>query len=565
MPSPGASEKVLAAFGRLSHAYSLFIKDQPFGKSCRKCHAFYKSKNELFLGDIMLYPAINNDILSLLLWGFPKSKAVRAMMYHELFELLKRGKIEDFVSTLQKMDAAKLISSGTKRRLSVYKKQESSLSELCSIFVSEVCLSSGEPLMAASFAIQLLEMGTSLDRPSLELLILNLTLGSLLEPSFTAYTITKLIDLHGVDNVSFNVLLDALLCMLHEPHIPFYANYIYDNIKDKLLSHERYSEIALQVLRANMDKGNLCRATDIWKELQNYSPATMSNEAALLNSLLERLVDEDLGWAAEFSEDIPHDLQRHPKVIDTLLLVYGKSPDKQAEFAELSKCLEAPLSRRSLSSLFSSFLHQNNEEASDKLLKAIFKTPSGLSLHDFGALIEKLLRQNKVQQSVEMCFKNDVSVSKIGYIHVLEHYLYLPEAHGDREIFLKTFCRQFKKLSTLDPAYYLFTSKIFGYFTTKINNSLSRTLFIFKGLTALNKKESRFDFEKVLLPNQFNDFIVIDNHNRISCINAIYRQAIKQQDQVNIEWCLKELRSLGVPMSDILAHYLKVPSKELLA
>ncbi|QEL61565.1 hypothetical protein CJJ09_003712 [Candidozyma auris] len=139
---------------------------------------------------------------------------------------------------------------------------------------------------------------------------------------------------------------------------------------------------------------------------------------------------------------------------------------------------------------------KSKAEASDKLLKAIFKTPSGLSSHDFGALIEKLLRQNKVQQSVEMCFKNDVSVSKIGYIHVLEHYLYSSEAHSDREIFLKTFCRQFKKLPTSDPAYYLFTSKIFGYFTTKINNSLSRTLFISKGLTALNKKESRFDFEK---------------------------------------------------------------------
>lgn len=532
-------------------------------KSCNKCYEFYQQqKQTLFLADLLLYPGVNRDIIELLLLKFKDSTSMKAMIYQDLFDLLAQRKLDVFCDAINRMEDANLLHRDTAQKVSKINLDESlnpaNYGLLASAFVSEVSIS-GEPLMAASFAAQFLEMGVSLDMTTIDSLILNVSRVSTLDPALTTFTIKKLLIVYGHEKLSPKVLLNALICMLSEPHVPFYANNLYDTIKGPLKHEKDLPSVMVKLIGANINKGHLLRAADIWNDLLNISQETALKEIDLLDKLLKRLMEEDLNRASIFLESVPFEMKTDKRLIEITLSVLGRAEGKEKEFTSLSKQLAAPLSRKALSSLFVSFLYHNNEAASDKLLQAIFKTSSGLSALDFEALIVKLLKHDKFEKSISMCAANNITVSKLGLIRVLEYVL----QYGDleqRADFLKLFCRQMRKLKKSDPALHVFTKAVMRYLSSKVSNSISRTLYLSKAYTDSSKKDAEFNFKRQGLPELFNDLISIDDYNRISCLNVIYRQAIKEEDQVNISWCLKELRSLGVSVSDIFAHYL-IPEK----
>lgn len=522
-----------------------------------KCHNFYMKHELLLLEDLMPHPNINKDIISFLYLGFRDSKSMKAMIYQNLFDLLVRRKFSIFLDIMEQMNAVRLVNDTTMNRLknidSTAVVEDERLKLTAEAFLIEV-LSSSEPLIGASFAIQLLEGKVFLDPKVAEHLILALS-SSTTEPSFTAYTIHKFIKLYGHKNISPSAKLDAIDGMLKEPFVPFHANHLYDITKPLLPHNKHHASVLVNLINSNTIKGHLCGATDLWKDLLELFPETAMSEIKLIEKVALKLADEDIERAADFLDTVPAEVRRSPDLLATSISIIGKSQNRYDEFTDLSRHLTAPLSRRALSSLFSSFLCQNNESASDKMLKAIFKTASGLSPHDFEALIEKLLRNGKLQKSTEMCHSTDISVSKFGYIRVLEHILSNGKKNHE---FLDQFCRQFRKLKKTDPALHSFTTAIVRHFSKNLRNSLSRTLFISKAYKDAFYKLADFNFRKLDLPDKFNELILIDNQNRIACLNIIYRQAVNEQDQVNIKWCLEELKSLGVSLGDIIAHYLKI-------
>lgn len=551
------SQEAVSTFQRLSFTYKLFKGDELFRKACIKCHDFYMKHELLLLEDLMSHPKINKDILSFLYLGFKDSKSMKAMIYQNLFDLLVRRKFSVFLDVMEQMNAVRLVSDATMNKLknmnSAAIAEDEKLKLTAEAFLNEV-ISSGEPLIGASFAIQLLEGKVFLDSKVAEHLVLAFA-SSTTEPSFTAYTIHKLIKLYGHKNVSPSAKLDAINGMLKEPFVPFHANHLYDIARPLFPHNQHHASVLVNLIDSNTHKGHLFRATDLWKDLLEKFPETAMSEIKLIERLALKLADEDIERAADFLDTVPAEVRHSPDLLATSISVIGRSQNRYDEFTDLSRHLTAPLSRRALSSLFTSFLCQNNESASDKMLKAIFKTSSGLSPHDFEALIEKLLRHGKLEKSTEMCYNTDISVSKFGYIRVLEYVL----SHGKtNHEFLDQFCRQFRKLKKTDPALHSFTTAIVRHFSRNLKNSLSRTLFISKAYKDAFYKLAGFNFRKLDLPDKFNELILIDNQNRIACLNIIYRQAVNEQDQVNIKWCLDELRSLGVSLGDIIAHYLKI-------
>lgn len=552
-----SSQEAVSTFQRLSFAYKLFKGDELFRKACMKCHNFYMKHELLLLEDLMPHPNINKDILSFLYLGFRDSKSMKAMIYQNLFDLLVRRKFGVFLDIMEQMNAARLVSDQTMNRLknidSTAVAEDERLKLTAEAFLIEV-LSSSEPLIGASFAIQLLEGKVFLDPEVAERLILALS-SSTLEPSLTAYTIHKFIKLYGHKNISPSAKLDAIDGMLKEPFVPFHSNHLYDIAKPLLPHNKHHASVLVNLINSNTIKGHLVRATDLWKDLLEIFPETATSDIKLIERVALKLADEDIERAAEFLDTVPAEVRRSPDLLATSISIIGKSLNRYDEFTDLSRHLTAPLSRRALSSLFSSFLCQNNESASDKMLKAIFKTASGLSPHDFEALIEKLLRNGKLQKSTEMCYSTDINVSKFGYVRVLEYIL----CNGKKSHeFMEQFCRQFRKLKKTDPALHSFTTAIVRHFSKNLKNSLSRTLFITKAYKDAFYKLTDFNFRKLDLPDKFNELILIDNQNRIACLNIIYRQAVNEQDRVNIKWCLEELKSLGVSLGDIITHYLKI-------
>lgn len=554
----GSSQEAVSTYQRLSDIYKLFRNEKLFKKSSLKCYNIYKHQDLLLLKDVLSYPHINQDILSFLFLGFRQSKSMKALIYQNLFDLLLMRDFAVFFDTIQRMSSERLVSQkfvkSIQSVITSFMNKDDVFKQAAEQFIIEVG-SAGEPFIAASFAVQLLEGKVFLDSNVMERLVL--TLADLTsEPSFMAYTIHKLIKLYGHKNISTATKLGAINGMLKEPYIPFYANHLYDTIKPLMQGEKRLAPVLVNLISANTEKGHLCRTIDLWKDLRVSFPEVVATESSLIEKISLRMAEEDVERAAAFLETVPEEAKCNSGLLETSISIVGRCQNRYDEFTNLSKHLTAPLSRKALSSLFVSFLHQNNENASDKMLKAIFKTPTGLNSNDFDAIIRKLLRRGKLEKSLEMCYNTDVHISKLGYLRVLDHLLLQGDVNHNG--FCDHFCRQFKKLSNTDIALHTFTTTMFRHFSKRIKNSVSRTLYISKAYKDAFHKEAGFNFRRLDLPTKFNDLILIDDQNRIACLNIIYKQAISEQDQVNIKWCLDELKSLGVSLGDIIAHYLKI-------
>lgn len=554
----GSSQEAISTYLRLSDIYKLFRNEKLFKKSSLKCYNIYKHQDLLLLKDVLSYPHINQDILSFLFLGFRQSKSMKALIYQNLFDLLLMRDFAVFSDTIQRMSSERLVSQkfvkSIQSVITSFMNKDDVFKQAAEQFIIEVG-SAGEPFIAASFAVQLLEGKVFLHSNVMERLVL--TLADLTsEPSFMAYTIHKLIKLYGHKNISSATKLGAINGMLKEPYIPFYANHLYDTIKPLMQGEKLLAPVLVNLISANTEKGHLCRTIDLWKDLLVSFPEVAATESSLIEKISLRIAEEDVERAAAFLETVPEEAKCNSGLLETSISIVGRCQNRYDEFTNLSKHLTAPLSRKALSSLFVSFLHQNNENASDKMLKAIFKTPTGLNSNDFDAIIRKLLRRGKLEKSLEMCYNTDVHISKLGYLRVLDHLLL--QGDVDQNGFCDHFCRQFKKLSNTDIALHTFTTTMFRHFSKRIKNSVSRTLYISKAYKDAFHKEAGFNFRRLDLPTKFNDLILIDDQNRIACLNIIYKQAISEQDQVNIKWCLDELKSLGVSLGDIIAHYLKI-------
>lgn len=554
----GSSQEAVSTYQRLSDIYKLFRNEKLFKKSSLKCYNIYKHQDLLLLKDVLSYPHINQDILSFLFLGFRQSKSMKALIYQNLFDLLLMRDFAVFSDTIQRMSSERLVSQkfvkSIQSVITSFMNKDDVFKQAAEQFIIEVG-SAGEPFIAASFAVQLLEGKVFLHSNVMERLVL--TLADLTsEPSFMAYTIHKLIKLYGHKNISTATKLGAINGMLKEPYIPFYANHLYDTIKPLMQGEKLLAPVLVNLISANTEKGHLCRTIDLWKDLRVSFPEVAATESSLIEKISLRIAEEDVERAAAFLETVPEEAKCNSGLLETSISIVGRCQNRYDEFTNLSKHLTAPLSRKALSSLFISFLHQNNENASDKMLKAIFKTPTGLNSNDFDAIIRKLLRRGKLEKSLEMCYNTDVHISKLGYLRVLDHLLLQGDVNHNG--FCDHFCRQFKKLSNTDIALHTFTTTLFRHFSKRIKNSVSRTLYISKAYKDAFHKEAGFNFRRLDLPTKFNDLILIDDQNRIACLNIIYKQAISEQDQVNIKWCLDELKSLGVSLGDIIAHYLKI-------
>lgn len=546
---------------RLSYAKRALNEHRFFGKSCLKIHEYYRRQNALFVADLTSDTRSAYELSGLLKKGFRNSKAIRAMFYQGLLDLILQKKYGEFCYVIRRMYSDGLVSEYCIDQMPSIEKDDPSLKSLDdkipSVFIEEVCKTSGEPLLAASFALQLSEKESTVKLPTILQLIHTLASTIHLEPSFIAYTIMKLINLHGHEKIPIESLSEAVLLMTSEQHVPFHANYLYDLIFTKLSQHESFTDVTFKLIKANLLQGHLYRAQDLWSRLLASSQDIPEHGLILLKETLLKVHEEDQKKAVELLRAVPQQLQSQAIIIDTAITILGTSEDGKDDFARLSGMLKAPLSRTSLSSLLKSFLYQNNESASEKVLQAIFRTPSGLNSNDFEAIIETLLQREKLKESVGMCSKNKIQVSKLGYVRILDHLLNFSDMKLNQAYF-KLFCRQIQKLPKNDVASYRLTSTLIRFFSTRVRINTSKSLYLKFAYRNTSNEKPFFDFQKHGLPNKLNELILIDDHNRLSCLNKIFSQAVKEKDTANIYWCLSEFKSLGLSSSDIMKHYLNI-------
>lgn len=550
----------IPTFNRLKEAYQLFSSSKSFRYACNKTLDINLRRNTNLLEDLMRYPKINGDLIQFLVTHYAKLNSVRTMLLNDLFRLLQAGHFEYYYDFMSKMSRTNTIDVIAYREMNIVRQGEAPRGQeftrlACSLIMQAV--HSGEPLVAALFAMQLHQLNISIDAPSLRLMVSSLSVSNPTKIAYHSFTILKLLESFPNLVLPANDMFKAVRFMLADPSVPYHANMLYDRIAN-LKEHNGFVDVSHELIRANLEAGNVHRALDMWRKIDE------KENVVLARQMLERLAEEDPDKTIEFIEnDLPSDLHKHPALIDFLLALYGQNPAHLGRFENLTRQLKPPLLHSTLSLLFASFLSQNKENGAERILQTIFLTKNGLTHQDFAAIISKFLRQQNVEQSVEMCSKTDIEVAKFGYVRLMEYFLthssaadVAPETfQKKKEEFFTTLVQRFQRISRNDDVLRELTKALFRYLSHHRSNGASRKLFIkfaYPGAYSV----ANFHFESFSLPTQLNRLVVIDKSNRLSCLSIIFRQATKENDIFTVKWCVEEMRTLGLSTSDIIRNYL---------
>lgn len=547
---------------RLSTAFDLLHTPKRLKYTTNECYNHYRRANANLIEDLIQNREKSRAVVSLLAQTYSKSKLVSALVLDELCSLLCQRKNDVFVAFVSEMASLGLLSQNVSTQWAALQLTPSKTLDLGSILISQA-LDTGEPLLAVLLVLRLHSSGLELDNSALNLLVANLAVHSPMFQAYNSYATMKLIDTFGQSRITYDTLLCSIESMIPVGGVPYFANVLYDRIEPKF-SDQKFLLLTGKVISANLASGNYVRATRLWKDVmlaQNVAGDILfaKTHSGLFRRMMEFLAGDKKTAALDLVKNyFPRELDSQPETITFLIKFYSQCGEKSL-LEQLIRNLEPPLQRQTLSALLALFLTQDNEKGAERLLKAIFATPSGLNCDDFDAIVAKLLKLQKVQQALDMCKKNHVRVAKYGYARLLDFFLLHDHISGDTDILTEDlkpkgrmlFSEIVLRLPALengDPAHKRITNVLFAHLSRKVNAGSCRKLYT---CTAYKETRRPFNFASHGLPNEFNQLVYMDHSNRLGCVLIILKRAVWENDKDNIAWCVEEMRALGVPGKDI--------------
>lgn len=567
---------------RLNTVAELLDMSKRFKYTSLECFELYQEEEATLIDDLLDSPS--HQAHQSIVTNFRKSKLLAAFVLDQLCTIIIKRRYVEAISFFRLMSTEGILSrKGAKRIDSIdisCASPDELLNELTSVLVMEN-LRLGEPLVAALCALKLHDYGAVIDTTSLTAIISSLSVSTPQRRTYHSYTIVKLFEIFKDLKMPPRVKVDAIKSMLGGPVVPFFANTCYDKLVEQKVDVETYllEQLTRDIIQSNLECGNLLRCVHLWKKAYLENNRFASDNVALFASLVDALAVNDSHMAISLIEQyFPMDLQKHPQVINSLLAIYGQTSDYALKFEILTHELQPPLLRKTLSLLFASFLYQSNENAAERILQAIFGTKNGLNFEDFQTIVQRLLCQQKIKQTISMCSSTDIQVSKGGYVKAVEFLLTHTEEslrsscdmdpkelNETREKFLLQAARKFKILPRDDQALKDLTVSIFKYLSGNVSNGASRKLYIISSHPE-NSPQPYYAFQRFLMPDLFNDLVYIDKSNRLRCLSIILNQAISDKDKTTLKWSVVEMAAMGLLPLDIKNFYLSLEEvKSILA
>lgn len=558
------------ASARLDRVAELLSTPKRLKYTSMDCFNLYQDGNSNLVGDMLQCPQHQTN--TTIMTYFRKSKLVAAFVLDQLCTVVIEGKHEVAISFLKWLDGNGFLGRKAKQALGAIEVTNGKPDEISTRLASALILENlrmGEPLVAALCALKMHESNISIDTEALTSIIASLSVHTPHRLTYHSYTIVKLFETFKTTSFPLQVQIEAISSMLGGHVVPYFANTCYDQLVDSEgFVHYALRQLTRKVIEANLECENLQRCASLWKHAYLANAEFAHENLDLFARLIDLLALDSKETALQLAEScFPADLQKDPRVIDSFLSLYGQSSGQVSKFEVLTHELKPPLLRKTLSVLFASFLHQNNEKAAERILQVIFRTKNGLSAHDFQHIVQKLLRQQKIQQSVTMCKNSDVSVSKGGYVKTIEFFLShsatslrtncdVEPSHYDKlkQDFLVHAARKLKILEPADPALMDLTVSIFKYLSHHIDNKASRKLYIVHS-SSDGLEKPFFAFQSYKLPAQFNDLMYISKGNRLKCLVIILNQAVGEKDQATINWSISEMIAMGLLPKDTEVYY----------
>lgn len=575
---------------RLSKVTEILKEEKSFQRTSSKIDEIYsKGKSKIF-EDLRFSLHQKHYIAKVMCRGFTQSRSMRGFYLDQLFKCIYNEEYQSFSTGVKIMERSSLlnvyerllameIESATfnhQENTTALGSKESSPGKMseCLELLILISVTSGEPLVGALFALHSMDLPAQVKTETLERLISALSIYDPLLNNYHSFAIFKILKCYE-RLYSPKVILAAIRSMSSSQN-PYFANLLHDKFQKRYEANSSISEMVIEtrksLVKANLNHGNYHRAAELWKLNQKANTQFAEKNVFLFQSLLEKIPDdmivEDL-----LINHFPRSLYNDPDFVDFSLSYFGQREKYRIQFEYVTKSLKPPLKRNTLSLLFSSFIFQDREEASEKILQVILKTKNGLNSEDFLVIINKLLAKNQINKCVEMCIVNDFRVSYKGSMKVMEYLLThtkLTEkkeaenaTHGNYELikvsFMETLVKNLYKQINDKKVYHLFTTTIFRHFSAHINNRATRKLYLNLGYTINKADNQTVNLLAYEVPSELGKFLLIDNDNRMECLEIILRKAVEAKDSEIIAWCASELQNNGIPVVDIEKYYLGVP------
>lgn len=539
-----------AVIHRLSKLNSIFSRNEPFTSKFLDVRRYYIDQKASLVDDLV-DPRASAKLTDFVINTFSRSRDMRALILEDLAGVLERQNYGAFSLLYKKLGFTNTPG-------------------LTQLIIDTA--NSGEPLLAALFVFRNATKASEM-QPCVEVLMANLCIPNTPHLNYHYYCIIKLLQFFSPPNPTLQKILPRIInFMCLDRLLPSFANNVYrDYVSDDMIIHlSDIQRAAITLIEANVDAGFLGVAVQIWRRLLSLLPHCLAENIPLLASTIEKLQITNHPLAVEVVLELPEDLWRDESLLNHILGVLGTSKHHQDHFHKAVSMIKPPLKRPALSHMFSSFLANDNDEASQKVLNAIINTREGLFASDMELIIEKLLRERKVSPAISMCKDDNTSfnVSKLAFIRVfgflLAHHpkstssVQIQNYEGTKTTFQQLLLRNLATLPHNDTALYSLTQMLITYLARHVSVGASRKLFLTHAYTlGQNATKNRFNFNNFGLSLKLNNFIRINKSNRIACIEEILSSALASKDNVNFEWAIRELCALGISTTDILTHFIQ--------
>lgn len=567
---------------RLADAYRYFSNHKKIDKGAWNTFEYYDRREESisFIEDLMAYPLMNIEMISHLVYNFSASPAVRQMVLADLFKLVMVQCYPPMFLFLKIFGEANQTSLAVINMVGFAescqdRKLENEIRSLLSNAIVRLALESGETVMAVGFILQMHEANLKVSKAMVSLVCQSLCIANKSPEIYNAYFLLRLVQKFPL--YKYLRYLEAMKVMdflASTPQSNIFAYLFYNKVLQRYtklkISSQRGSHFSslFKLISQNIEVLNVQRANDVWFAWKDLLLAQESKtiDFNCIVKLIE-VNEEEPKIQLKIVNSIPKELIEANEILfDFFTKYYGTHYNKYSkEFDDFVKGLKPPLRRLTVSLLFISFLSQNNEVGSERLLQLILKSPNGLNKFEFEAITKKLILQGSIEQCINMSKRTDIQVSSLGYIRLLRHLLLYNSNTEMLQEFLPALISKFNKIHQGDALLIALTETIFSYISDKISNRASRSLFIRLFKSAQDQQMGRapgdqITLEKFELPNELVRFLDVEQ-DPVRILRVILDFSVVEEDLVTLKWAIDQMRYHNVSTRDTVAYVMNTNAK----
>lgn len=563
--SSGQSDDQQNAKGRIDEVMAIMNNDRMSTKrQMTEYNRIYRSPDDCLFIDIEQRE--EEAVLRTLLRKFRSSSETRSFFFNEVFKLYDQEKYADViraVDIIEKSGQSMLDNQPLIRIRYLIQLQTNDLPQEVANFIVRYAIEQGDYISGVEGIFKFHRRGIKINSSILSSAIRSLITDTNVHRTYNSFMLMKIFEEFSMKGITFEDICNILDYYNQDKGLPFFGNILFAKLKLISLDVQRpclnkFFEVCKTLIVKNLSFGSVHRGKDIWLALRNWQVDFEKSSLKELNLIITSYLDNEKGKAlTEFIGQLSTELWEKPELMTTMLRYFG-SHDR-VRFSELFGKLEAPLSRETLSVLLESFMIQENEPGSRKILHSIFNSKGGLRAKDFKIIIEKLISQGNIGQCISMSMENNILVSKFAFISIFEQIL--KDANDEhKQRFVSLLVRRFKDLKTNDSALGELTLTVFRHISNCINNRASRSLYI-KLLNIFDSEALRFkqlsdlvDIQRFGIPNEILNVCTFHTAVKTKCIKNILAEAIKEVDTNTIAWSIEELRFQGVLLQDVVSE-----------